>query len=99
LNLSFDCNETSVNYKTVILNLRVYFSDVPHTQGCSARRRGVGTPVPHQMKRKTAPNNSNKVSIRLQEFPHWIFVFTVVLRCYTRDNLSFIHLCCSRRCT
>ena len=23
--------------------------------------------------------------------------FTLVLRCYTRDNLSFIHLCCSRR--
>jgi len=22
--------------------------------------------------------------------------FTLVLRCYTRDNLSFIHLCCSR---
>jgi len=25
--------------------------------------------------------------------------FTLVLRCYTRDNLSFIHLCCSRRYT
>jgi len=30
--------------------------------GCSAKKRGVG--------RKTAPNSSNKVSIRLQEFPH-----------------------------
>jgi len=25
--------------------------------------------------------------------------FTLVLRCYTRDNLSFIQLCCSRRYT
>jgi len=38
-------------------------------------KRGVGTPFPHQIKRKTASNNSNKVSIRLQEFPHWIFLF------------------------
>jgi len=33
------------------------------------------TPFPHQLKRKTAPNSSNKVSIRLQGFPHWIFPF------------------------
>jgi len=26
-------------------------------------------------KAETAPNSSNKVSIRLQEFPHWIFLF------------------------
>ena len=33
----------------------------------------MGTPFPYQMKRKTAPNISNKVSIPLHEFPHWIF--------------------------
>jgi len=33
-------------------------------------------PFPHQTK-KAEPNSSNKVSIRLQEFPHWIFCFTV----------------------
>jgi len=26
------------------------------------------------IKRNTAPTNSNKVSIRLQKFPHWIFL-------------------------
>jgi len=36
---------------------------------------GMGTQFPHQIKRKNAPNSSNKVSIRLQEFPHWIFLF------------------------
>jgi len=25
-------------------------------------------------------------------------VIMLLLWCYTRDNLSFIHLCCSRRC-
>ena len=25
--------------------------------------------------------------------------YTAILRCYTRHNLSFIHLCCSRRYT
>ena len=35
----------------------------------------TGTPFSHQIKRKTAPNSSNKVSIRLREFPHWIFLF------------------------
>jgi len=35
------------------------------TQGCSAKKRGARTAVPHQIKRKTAPNISNKVSIRL----------------------------------
>jgi len=38
-------------------------------------KKGVGTPFPHQIKRKTAPNSSNKVSIRLQEFSHWISCF------------------------
>jgi len=38
--------------------------------------------------------------IRLQEFPHWIFLFHfMVLRCYTRESVSFIHLCCSRHYT
>jgi len=44
-------------------------------QGCSAKKRGVGKPFPHQTKRKTAPNRSNNASIRLQEFPRWIFLF------------------------
>jgi len=46
-----------------------------YSQGCSAKTSGVGTAFPHQIKRETAPNSSNKVSIRLQEFPHWIFLF------------------------
>jgi len=38
--------------------------------------------------------------IRQQEFPHCIFLFHFcVTVLYTRDNLPFIHLCCSRRCT
>jgi len=47
---------------------------VSYIQGCSTTKRGVGTPFPHHIKRKTAPNSSNEVSIRLQEFPHWIFL-------------------------
>ena len=46
----------------------------PHNRsqaGWSAKK----APFPHQIKRKTAPNSSNKVSICLQEFPHWIFLF------------------------
>jgi len=107
-------------------------------QGCSAKIRGFGTQFPHQTKSKTAPNSSNKVSIRLREFPlyvtsfdvhdwcwltDWFFMsdwfnqmidwslmsiidiidvtnsnnYTTMLRCYTRDNLSFIHLCYSKR--
>jgi len=46
-----------------------------YNRGCSAQKRDVETTFPHQIKRKTAPNSSNKVSIRLQEFPHWIFLF------------------------
>jgi len=45
------------------------------THGCSAKKRGVGTAFPHQIKMKTALNSSNEVSIGLQEFPHWIFLF------------------------
>jgi len=37
--------------------------------------RILGTAFPNQMKRKTEPNNSNKVSIRLPKFPHCIFLF------------------------
>ena len=54
--------ETAHNYSTSM-------------QGWSAKRICVGTAFPHQIKRKTAPNSSNKVSIRLQAFPHWIFLF------------------------
>ena len=34
-----------------------------------------GTPFPHQIIRKTAANSSNIVIIRLQEFPHCVFLF------------------------
>jgi len=34
-----------------------------------------------------------------KNFHTWSSCFTLVLRCYTRDDLSFIHLCCSRRYT
>jgi len=34
-----------------------------------------------------------------QNFHTGFSCFTLVLRCYTRDTLSFIHLCCSRRYT
>jgi len=44
----------------------------------SAKKRGVGAPYPHQI-RKTAPNSSNEVSIRLRGFPHWIFLFHYTL--------------------
>jgi len=43
---------------------------VTFRRGRSAEKGG-----PHQIKRKTAQNSSMKVSILLQEFPHWIFVF------------------------
>jgi len=46
-----------------------------HVQECSAKKRGVGTPFPHQIKRKAAPNSLNKVSVCLQELLHWIFLF------------------------
>ena len=42
------------------------------SQRCSAKKRGVGTAFPQQMTRNTAPNSSNKVSIRLQEFPLFV---------------------------
>jgi len=44
-------------------------------QGCNAEKRGVGTEFPRQIKMKTVLNSSTEVSIRLQEFPHWIFLF------------------------
>jgi len=45
-------------------------------QGCSAKRRGlVTTAFPHQIERKTAPNSSKKVGIRLQDYSGWIFLF------------------------
>jgi len=44
------------------------------TSGVVLKKR-CGNVVPHQITRKTALNSSNEVSIRLQEFPHWIFLF------------------------
>jgi len=38
------------------------------TQGCGARKRGVGTAFPHQIIRKAALNSSNAVSISLKKF-------------------------------
>jgi len=35
----------------------------------------MGTPFPHQIKKKTAANSLNKLSIRLQRFQHWTFLF------------------------
>jgi len=50
-------------------------SCILYTQGCSDKK-GVGTPFPHQIKRKTAQNSSIKVSILLQDSVLlWIFVF------------------------
>jgi len=46
-----------------------------HAQECSVKKRDVGMPFPHQIKRKAAPNSSNKASICLQELLHWIFLF------------------------
>jgi len=34
-----------------------------------------------------------------KNFYIWSSCFTLVLRCYTQDIFSFIHLCCSRRYT
>ena len=44
-------------------------------QRCNAKKRGVETAFSHQIKRKAAATSSNKVSIRLQEFPAWTFLF------------------------
>jgi len=46
--------------------------------GCCAKK-GVRMAFPHQIK-KAEPNSLNKVSIRLQEFPHWIVLCHCV--CY-----------------
>jgi len=52
-----------------------YAKSVVLYQECSAKKRGVGIPFPHQIKRKATPNSLNKVSIFLQELPHWMFLF------------------------
>jgi len=44
-------------------------------QRCNAKERGVETAFSHQIKRKAASTSSNKVSIRLQEFPRSTFLF------------------------
>jgi len=67
-------------------------------QGCGAKKE-VWNAIPTPNKKKTAPNISNKVSIRLQGFHTGSSYFTVVLplrMLYTRHNLSFINLCCPR---
>jgi len=46
-------------------------------QGCIAKKRGVGTAFTHQIKRKTAPNSSNKVSIAYKNFHTGSFCFNV----------------------
>jgi len=38
-------------------------------------KKGCGNAVPTPVKRKTTPNSSNKVSIRLKEFSRWIYLF------------------------
>jgi len=68
---------------TIKTNIRTILSQVwqPASAGKGAdmsrdvvlkKRRGNG---PHQVKRKTAPNSSNKVSIHLQEFLQLMFMF------------------------
>jgi len=58
-------------------------------QGCSATKTGAGTPFPHQIQRKTKRNSSNKVSILLQEFPHWIFLS----RCRLLTSSANVRIC------
>jgi len=43
-----------------------------HVQDCSAKKRSVGMPFPHQIKRKATPNSLNKDRICLQELLHWL---------------------------
>jgi len=43
-----------------------------HVKVCNSTK---GTPFPHQITKKPAPNSSNEVGILLQEFPHWILLF------------------------
>ena len=63
------------------LSLFIYFRSMSGlSRSCcrqvwSAIKRGVGTTFSYQIKRKYAPNSSNKGSIRPQECPHWIFLF------------------------
>jgi len=85
--------------QTASLGLRlvspIWTKDLSDDQGCSSSKRGLGTAFPHQIKRETASNSSNEVSIRLRiistlDLP--VHCSAMVL--YTR---SFIHLCCSRR--
>jgi len=45
------------------------------TRGVVLKKKKEETPFQYQTKRKTVPNSSNKVSIRLQEFQHWNFPF------------------------
>ena len=59
-----------------------------HVQKCSAKKTGVGTPFPHQIKRKATPNSSKNVSICLQELLHWIFLF----HCRLLSNSSKMHV-------
>ena len=37
---------------------------------------------------KTAPNSSNKMSIRLKAFPHWIFLCIYAVPGATRRNVN-----------
>jgi len=67
------------NWSALLLTFMSHIRPIPSPQGvgqeCSAKERGVGKTFPQQMKRKTAPNSSNKVNIRLQKFPRLIFLF------------------------
>jgi len=63
-----------------------------HVQEYSAKKRGVGTPFPHQIKRKAAPNNLNKVSICLQKLLHTIFLFHCRFWLAVRTCMLLAHL-------
>ena len=48
-------------------------TEIVENQGCSAKKESGGTALPYQIKGKNARNSF--VSIRLQNFPYWIFQF------------------------
>jgi len=66
-----------VDVNIIVLGLRMSYQRIELycVQRCSVKKRGVGTPFPHQITKKTVPNSTDKVSILLQEVPHWILLF------------------------
>jgi len=67
-------------------------------QGLSAKKE-VGTAFLPQIKRRLHQIVRRKWAFVYKNFHTGSSSFTAALRCYARDNLSSIHLCCSRCCT